>query len=163
ARRGEADAVTNIAKYESWGGGKDGKWHGPATAIYFNVNASGEDKVRTLWLNDIAILPRPAEVPGAEIKTVIQLDEILESKHDWRLSLGEEVKGARGSFSVDKDEPAPGQSCLKLAGDFTGGGAYVAAIKNLKDLEAKDVVAFRLRVKSDNAESISIQLVDGTG
>ena len=28
ARRGQADAVTNIAKYESWGGAKDGKWHG---------------------------------------------------------------------------------------------------------------------------------------
>ena len=34
ARRGEADAVTSIAKYESWGGAKDGQWHGPATAIY---------------------------------------------------------------------------------------------------------------------------------
>ncbi|HLQ45885.1 MAG TPA: hypothetical protein VK137_14195, partial [Planctomycetaceae bacterium] len=166
ARRGEADAVTSIAKYESWGGAKDGQWHGPATAIYLlltNPRDNRENKTHTLWLNDVSILPRPAEVPGAEIKTSFVLDEILEGSHDWRFTRGEEFPGAKGSFTVVKDEPAAGQSCLKLAGDFTGGGAYVAAVKNLKDLGAKDIPAVRLRVKSNNAEVIGIQLVDGSG
>ena len=76
----------------------------------------------------------------------------------WRASTtggsarGEEFPGAKGSLTVAQDEPAAGQSCLKLAGDFTGGGAYVAAIRNLTDLEAKDVPAIRLQVKSDNAD-----------
>jgi hypothetical protein len=58
AHRGEAGAVANIAKYESWGGAKDGAWHGPATAIYILLGNPEGNKMRTLWLNDVAILPR---------------------------------------------------------------------------------------------------------
>ena len=163
ARRGEADAVTNIAKYESWGGAKDGKWHGPATALYVLVGRSGERKTATVWLSDLSVLPRPTEVPGADVISEVRLDEIAEGQHDWRFSKGDEFRGAQGSLSVVKDTPAAGQSSLRLAGDFTGGGAYVAAVKDLKDIEAKDVREFRLRVRSDSATSIGIQLVDGTG
>ena len=65
AKRGQADAVTNVAKYESWGGAKDGAWHGPATAIYFLIGHTPEKKRVDLWLNDLSILPR-AKVAGAE-------------------------------------------------------------------------------------------------
>lgn len=58
ARRGAADAVTNIAKYESWGGAKDGKWHDPATAIYILASKPDGKTARTLWLNDLAMTPR---------------------------------------------------------------------------------------------------------
>lgn len=166
ARRGEADAVTSIAKYESWGGAKDGQWHGPATAIYLlltNPRDDRENKVHSLWLNEVSILPRPTEVPGAEIKTSFVLDEILEGSHDWNFTRGEEFPGAKGSFTVVKDEPSAGQSCLKLAGDFTGGGAYVAAFKSFKDFGAKEIPAVRMKVKSSNVEFIGIQLVDGSG
>src|SRR5205807_1463381 len=81
-----------------------------------------DDKVRTLWLNDVAILPRPAEAAGAEVTATIRLDEIAEGEHDWRFSRGEEFPGAKGSFTIVKDQPAAGQSCLKRAGDFTAGG-----------------------------------------
>jgi hypothetical protein len=166
ARRGEADAVTNIAKYESWGGAKDGQWHGPATAIYLllsNPRDDRENKVYSLWLNEVSILPKPREIPGAEIKTTLALDEILEGAHDWRFTRGEEFKGAQGSLTVAKDEPAAGQSCLKLAGDFTAGGGYVGAIKSLKELDVKDITAFHLRYRTANANSITIQLGDGSG
>jgi len=164
ARRGQADAVTTVTKYESWGGAKDGRWHGPAAAIYFLLgNPEGKKEIRTLWLQDIAILPRPAAVPGADVKTVLALDEIVEGEHDWKFSRGEEFKGAQGSLSVVKDQPAPGQSCLKLAGDFTAGGAYVAAIRSLGNLGVKDVSVFHLRVKSDTGASLRFQLKDGTG
>jgi len=163
AHRGEADAVTNVAKYESWGGAKDGAWHGPATALYLLVGRSNEKKITTLWLSDLTIVPRPTAIPGAEIARSIPLDEILEGQHDWQFSKGEEFRGANGSLSVVKNMPTPGQSCLRLAGDFTGGGAYVAAIKNLKALDVKDVSAIHLRARSDNATSVSVQLVDGTG
>jgi hypothetical protein len=167
ARRGQADAVTTVTKYESWGGAKDGRWHGPATGLYIllsNPPAAGEGgKVRTLWLHDIAILPRPTAVRGADVATILPLDEIVEGEHDWRFTRGEEFKGAKGSLTVVKDQPTAGQSCLKLAGDFSAGGAYVAAIKDLGDLGVKDVVAFHLRVKSDTGASLRIQLKDATG
>ena len=163
ARRGTADAVPGIAKYESWGGAKDGRWHGPATGIYFVVGKRAEGTVRSLWLEDISIVPRPTAVAGAELKAVLKLDEILEGQHDWRFTDGAEFKGAKGSLTIAADTPAAGQSCLKLSGDFTGGGAYVAALKNLGDFDLKDVTAFRFRAKTDNATSIGIQLVDGAG
>ena len=164
ARRGQADAVAGVVRYESWGGAKDGRWHGPAKAIYLCLDNPHKDaKVRTLWINDVAILPRPEEAAGAEATATIRLDEIVEGEHDWRFSRGEEFPGAKGSLTVVKDQPAAGQSCLELAGDFTGGGAYVAAIKELGDLDAKDLAAVRLRVKSDNTAILGVQLVDGTG
>lgn len=164
ARRGQADAVTTVTKYESWGGAKDGRWHGPAAGIYLLLgNPEGKKEVRTLWFQDITILPRPIAVPGADVKAVFQLDEIVEGEHDWKFTRGEEFKGAQGSLSVVKDQPAPGQTCLKMAGDFTGGGAYVAAIRNLETLGAKDVAAFHLRVKSETGAFLRFQLKDGTG
>ncbi|HEY2341562.1 MAG TPA: hypothetical protein VGH90_00970, partial [Chthoniobacteraceae bacterium] len=163
AHRGDADAVTSIAKYESWGGAKDGAWHGPATAIYILAGRSDTQKTPTLWFGSLDIVSPPAEVRGAEIERKVPMEEILEGQHDWRFSKGEEFPGAKGALTVVNDEPAVGQSSLKLAGDFTGGGAYVAAIKELKELEAKDVTAVHLHVKSENASTVSIQVVDGSG
>lgn len=169
ARRGQADAVTTVAKYESWGGAKDGNWHGPLTAVYVIVGRTGNagpGATRTFWLSDVAVAAKPAPVAGADVNESVKLDEVLEGQHDWAFSQGGEVPGAKGSLTVAKDEPAAGQTALKLAGDFTGGGAYVAAIKDLKDLkdlDAKDVTAFRLRAKSNNAASVSVQVVDASG
>ncbi len=163
ARRGQSDAVTVVAKYESWGGAKDGQWHGPATAIYFLLGHPGDKGIHTLELGEIAVLPRPAEVAGAEVKSVIRLDDIAEGEHDWRFSRGEEFAGAQGSLTAVPDRSTPRQASLKLAGDFRRGGVYVAAIKDLKDLGAKDVAAIRMRVKSENAKAIGVQMVDGTG
>ena len=163
ARRGETDAVTSITKYESWGGAKDGLWHGPATAIYILLSKGQAGGVRTLWIGDVTLLPRPTEVAGADVRALVPLDEIIEGSHEWGFSRGEEFPGAKGSLAVVKDEPAAGQSCLKLAGDFTGGGGYVAMIKTLNDLDAKDVAAIRLRMKTGNAASFGVQLVDATG
>ncbi len=160
--RGQADAVTNVAKYESWGGAKDSNWHGPATGIYIITGKPNVAKTRTFWIGDITVTPRPAEVAGAEQKIVIPLDEVVEGNHDWSLSLGD-GKGAKGSLTVEKDGPAAGQTALKLAADFTGGGVYVAAIKNLKDLDVKDVTAFRLQAKTANAATMTIQVVDSSG
>ncbi len=163
AHRGDADAVTSIAKYESWGGAKDGAWHGPATAIYILAGRSDSQKTPTLWFGSLDIVSPPVEVAGAEVTRVVALSEILEGQHDWRFSRGEEFPGAKGSLSVVADEGVRQKSALKLAGDFSGGGAYVAAIKDLPDLEAKDVPAIHLREKSENAASITVTLVDVTG
>lgn len=160
ARRGQADAVTGVAKYESWGGAKDGRWHGPATGLYVLVSNAGSNAVRTLWLGDVTILPPPTAVAGADVAEAVRLDEIAEGQHDWKLSLGGEVKGAKGTLTVATDA---GRPHLRLAADFTGGGAYVAAIKELADLDAKDVTAFRMRVRTENAATVRVQVVDATG
>jgi len=163
AARGTADAVTSIAKYESWGGAKDGKWHGPATGIYLLLGKTAEQKVRTLWIGEAYIVPPPVPVAGAESIAMIPLSEIAEGTHEWNFTHGPEFKGATGSLVVVPDEPTAGAACLKMAGDFTGGGAYVAMNRALPDVAAQDVAAFRLRIKTENAASATIQLVDAAG
>lgn len=162
ATRGQADAVTTVGKYESWGGAKDGKWHGPATAIYLLAGRLPDRKTHTLWFNDVALLPRPAASAAPRISTTVRLDEFSEEEQDWRLDL---VGGARGALAVVKDEPAPGRSSLKLSGDLagTGGGAYAAAIRGFQELDLRDLTAVRMKVKSPNVTRISVQLKDGTG
>lgn len=167
-RRGRADAPTGVAKYDYWGGAKDGQWHGPATGIYFitgKPTRGGDDasKVRTFWLNDVTLTARASAAAVAETRTSVRLDQVSDGEHGWTVSLGGEVPGAKGSLAVAKDEPATGQTALKLSGDFTGGGAYVAAIRDLKGLVTGDVSSFRMKAKTDNAASITVQLVDATG
>lgn len=162
-RRGEADAVTSIAHYESWGGAKDGDWHGPATGIYLLLSNPGARKLHTLWLNDLEILPRPVAVAGAEVRRTVPLDEISGDRHDWGFSLGAEFPGAKGSLAVARDEPGTTRPSFRLAADFSGGGGYVAMIRSLAEVEAGDLQAIRLRVKSDNAPFVGIQFVDGSG
>jgi hypothetical protein len=101
-------------------------------------------------------------VAGAEVATAIRLDETIDGQHDWGFSRHEEFPGAKGSLTVVADDKAPGKSSLKLFGDFTAGGAAVSMDKSLKGLDV-DVSAIRLQVKSDNATSIGVQVVDGSG
>jgi len=163
SRRGQADAPTGIVKYESWSGAKDGMWHGPAKSIYFLMANHRSNTVKTVWMSDITIETRPTAVAGAEVETVVNLDEIVEGSHGWKFSLGGEFAGAKGSLTVAPDQPSAGESCLQVEGDFNGGGAYVAAIRNLSDINIADVKAFRMRVKTENTTSVGIQLVDGSG
>ncbi|MEZ0387483.1 MAG: hypothetical protein ACAI34_10475, partial [Verrucomicrobium sp.] len=163
ANRGQSDAVTSISRYESWGGAKDGQWHGPATAIYFLVSERAEAKVRTLWLSDISIAPKAKAVAGVDTKQTVSLGEEGADDLGWNFTNGPEFKGATGSLTVGEGPPQSGQKALKLAGDFTGGGAYVAATRNLKDLEAKETSLLRFKVKTANATTMGIQMVDGTG
>lgn len=162
--RGTAAAVQGIQKYEYWGGAKDGRWHGPAKAIYILISAKDKTKPRELHLGVITVTPRPRAVAGAEVAQTIPLGEVLEGSHEWRFTNGPEFPGAKGSLTVAKDEPQAGSSCLKLSGDFSGGGAYVAMIRDLAPLAAaSDVPAIRLQVKSQHATGLGIQLVDATG
>src|SRR4029077_7561535 len=89
--------------------------------------------------------------------------EILEGSHDWNFTRGEEFPGAKGALTTVGEGPTAGQAAMKLAGDFTGGGAYVAAVKSLQELPAQDTAAVRMQVKTDNAHLVGIQLVDGSG
>jgi hypothetical protein len=151
AKRGQADAVTSVVRYESWGGAKDGRWHGPAKAIYLLLGRTDDAKVRTFWIGDVRLTARPKAV--AEVQTLIPIDDL----EDWRFTRGEEFKGAQGSLTVTPDK------ALKLAGDFTGGGAYVGMVRELRELDVQDVAAIKMQVKSETASSIGVQMVDATG
>lgn len=164
ANRGQSDAVTTVARYQSWGEGKDSDWHGPATGIYILVGKpGGVTKVRTLEIREVRVVPPLKLIPGADVTSTVRLDEIADGEHDWAVSLGGEVPGAKGTLTAVTDPKGARPSHLRLAADFTGGGAYVAAIKHLTGLDAKDVPAIRMQVRSPNVQTVTIQVVDKTG
>lgn len=156
--RGTAGALTNVARYESWGGAKDGKWHGPAKYVCFLLGNGATNRVRTLWLRDLEVVPEPKAVAGAETVESVALDEVIDGAHEWAFSDGAEFKGATGGLEV------AGKDGLRLHGDFTKGGAYCAAIRKLDEFQsAADLKAIRFEAKTANAASVSVQLVDASG
>jgi hypothetical protein len=167
ARKGTPDAVASVAKYENWGGANDARWHGPAKGLYILLGPGADQKLVALWLNDVTILSPVAAAAGAaraaDVVAAVPVDLLVEGEPDATFDNGQEFPGAKGSLTVVKDLPEKGQACLKLAGDFSGGGGYVQVIKDLKSLEINDLAGVRLRVKSDNVGSIGFRAGDATG
>jgi hypothetical protein len=163
AKRGTAEAVTSIAKYESWNGAKDGSWHGPAHGLYIVIGKPGDTKVCRLSVNNVTITPPPPKAPEVLTRKIVELDELRGSEHDWRFSNGQEFPGASGALTASADDAAPGKRTLMLSGDFTKGGRYCAAVRDLTELDAKDLIAIKMQIKSSNTSVIGIQMVDGSG
>lgn len=69
---------------------------------------------------------------------------LIDSAEDWSFNNGSEFPGATGSLTLEpgarNEAPA-----LKLVGDFTGGGGYVQAGRNLPD---SDIRELSMRVKN---------------
>ncbi len=115
-----------------------------------------------LWFSMFFAAAAAGQQP-VPITTLVPLEMVVEGETDWRFDNGQEFRGAKGSLTLVKDLPKPGQACLKLVGDFSKGGRYVETIKDLKPLEITDLAGLHLRIKSSGAKSISLRLGDGTG
>jgi len=153
-----------VARYEFWGGAKDSRWHDPGKllAILLGRDAVPATLKGPIWIADATVV-RGGSAPTSVSRTVRLDDLVSEGELDWGFSLGEEFPGAKGSLELLKDEPRKGAAALRLRGDFSGGGAYVAAMKGLEDLGAESLQAIRLLVRSETARSYSLRLVDSTG
>ena len=159
AEKGNSSAAEIVRKYENWGGANDAKWHSPCAYITVGAGpgSQGRDKPVTLWLADVKVRVKDKSVA---IKKSVRLDEFGDDELDWGFSNGQEFPGATGKLELAKDAVAAGKSAMKLSGDFTKGGAYVAATRNLDGVNA---VAIKFKVKTDNTTAFSIRLDDSTG
>ncbi len=155
ANRGQSDAVQGVSQYQSWSGAKDGKWHGPAKALYILLGKGDEPGIRDLWLNDVTITPPVPEAPVTLVPTTVPLVG-GDSEGNWTFTNGAEFKGATGTLVWENGD-------MILSGDFTNGGAYVASVNRLPGLNLESVSNFQLSYRSENASFIRIQLVDATG
>ena len=166
-RMGTTSSLPIVARYEGWGGAKDGKWHGPGKGLYLLLGRDmfPEGTKDALWLSDVRLVPKSGTPARAtSVTRTIRLDEILqEGEVDWGFTLGQEFPGAKGALEVVKDQPKAGAFALRMRGDFSGGGAYVAATKMLQGIAAESVKAIRLRMRSETVQSYSIRAVDATG
>lgn len=161
---GTPDALEGVLKYEVWGGkDKDKSWKNPATGVVFITGGKGDQAVGAIWLADIAVTRVDASAQTVVLKTE-RLDDFLNlGEVDWNFVDGREFPGAKGLLTLVKDQPAAGKNALRLAGDFTAGGAYVAAHKEVGADLAGAVTKLRFQMQSDNLKSYGIRLIDGTG
>ena len=102
-----------------------------------------------------------AEVAGAESRML--LDDFEADPQGWRFVGGEEFPGARGSLERDTSVARGGKGSCKLQADFSGGGAYVGAWRDLATLAVRDVKEIRLWIKSSHVARFGVRLNDASG
>ncbi len=106
----------------------------------------------------------PAPVPMPDGKgLLVKLDDFANDPAEWKFFNGQEFPGATGSLTVVGDAPGVEGGALKLVGDFTGGGAYVAVTKALAMPGGHDLACIRLRYKTANVQNVTVRFGDGGG
>ncbi|HSI83047.1 MAG TPA: sugar-binding protein [Candidatus Methylacidiphilales bacterium] len=118
ANQGKANAVANVLKYEAWGGGakafkNDGQWKGPATAISLTLGSQKEKVARTIWINDVTIIPGAAKAPGQEAKPVVAFTESFDKQDAARKS--PEGWKSEGAVEIQAGEKFRGKQSLMLS------------------------------------------------
>ncbi len=142
ARRGRSDAVTTVAKYESWGGAGDGQWHGPATGIYLLLGRSGDNKVQTLWLDEIAITPpAPLNKPAsfhADFDRDAPLGGTWAVEGNAAIDNKTASKG-RGSLVLEQSREAANRPCSVMSPEFAVvPGIWQIGLATKSDLQSPD-------------------------
>lgn len=158
-KAGTSASVEMVKRYEGWGGAKDGKWHNPAKSLYLLIGRQsfGASLKGSLWIANARL---ETAAPKALITQEVRLDDILrEGENDWGFNDGREFPGGKGSVSLVQKATDQGENAVKIAGDFTGGGAYIASEHSLNGL---DVKAIRMKVRTTNVKSFNVRLGDGT-
>ncbi|HOK55948.1 MAG TPA: sugar-binding protein [bacterium] len=160
-KMGTSDAVSGIMGYEKWSGKNDGRWYGPAKFISILLSPDkNTGNMVTMWFNEFTAVVSEKKEKKEIIKT-IPLDDLLKlGQKDWDLFLGTEFKGAKGNLDIVRDGE---EYCLKLAADFTEGGAYIDTGKSLGFLNVDAIKSISLKLKSDNVKSFGIRIIDSSG
>ncbi|TWT77843.1 hypothetical protein Pla123a_16390 [Posidoniimonas polymericola] len=146
-----------IQRYEKWGGANDGRWHQPGRTLVVLVGR-GEAPSGVVSLRGVTMRPAP---PTVEIQSELDLIGPVGDRAGWRLTLGPEYPGAKGS--LDPLPSASGKHGLALEADLSGGGRYVGAECDLGVLNAIDSGPIELEVRSEEVHALTVRLVDATG
>jgi hypothetical protein len=102
-----------------------------------------------------------AQVASApQVTSVVQLGTLIGGKTGWGIW---QTANCQAQVVAAKDMSLQFSAEVPLKGDPGGDSNYCALTKDLKNLNLADIIAFRMRVKSDNVTGILCQLVDGTG
>jgi len=106
-----------------------------------------------------ALLAGPAAF--ADDAKTVALGDFSSDLAGWDFSLGKEFPGAQGNLWREEKEGSSGKGAASLLGDFSGGGAYVAMIKGLK--EPLDVKAIAISFKTSDVSGLVFRITDSTG
>ena len=80
----------------------------------------------------------------------------------WKYFGGDEFPGAKGSLTLDKRVRKRGSASMRLDGDFSGGGAYVAIVTSFKNLK-QDANGIVFYARAQNIQELSLRLTDSSG
>ncbi|MBI1375247.1 MAG: hypothetical protein GC159_21220 [Phycisphaera sp.] len=158
---GTPDAINLTTQYQNWGGANDGRWHQPGRLMTILATRDMGKEPKALLIRDVQL--QPYDVRTSVVRASLPINELLAHRRtDWQLNLGVEYAGAKGDLTLLPDQPQPGTNAMHLWGDFTGGGRYVG-IKKAFDLPNTALDAIRLKLRSTDADTITVRLVDGSG
>ena len=155
---GTSGAVELVAGYQGWGGADDQKWHDPIQKIHLLCNLEQLDEKAprgTLFFSGMKLMAAP---PKVEITKEVRLDDMLkEGEVDWGFNSGSEFAGAKGGVSIAQEG---GANVLRLLGDFSEGGVYVATDHAL---DGMDIISVRMKVRTRNTTTFTVAMGDGSG
>lgn len=91
---------------------------------------------------------------------LVALDDFESDPMTWGFVGGWEFPGAKGSLEVEGALAKAGKRSIRLAGDFTGGGAYVGTWRGWAPPGGWDVREIRLWARSDAHADMGVRLAD---
>ena len=112
-----------------------------------------------LAIRGVALAALLASAPtGAAAEEAVPLLEAGQENFGWRFDPGGEFPGAKGALSVDASVKKDDQPALKLEADFTGGGNYVQALRDVPGLDV-ETIAFWLKADAP-VPSVTLRVLD---
>ncbi|MFZ4779341.1 MAG: hypothetical protein ACOYM3_28605, partial [Terrimicrobiaceae bacterium] len=114
-----------------------------------------------MFLNSIvvsAILTVLATALFAEDETA-SIGGFEKDRQGWEYNGGWEFKGAAGNIAIDRETKKSGEASLKLHGDFSKGGSYVAAVKKL----SMEIKSLSFSVRTSGADGFDMRIKDKSG
>ncbi len=89
----------------------------------------------------------------------VSIGDFEKDQQGWEYNGGWEFKGAEGALSIDKENMRSGAASLRIHGDFTKGGSYVAAVKKFK----ADMKSLSFSIRTTKLKGFDMRLKDRSG
>lgn len=168
---GRASAVESVAKYERWGGAKDGKWHGPIKTIaIIGGSPTTADKTFSITVRDLYMMYEPQdESPSQASESQPQSTNIKPDWHDITLNIGEVpnlstyIVGKNTSAKAMVLKDTDDSEFVQLKMHVEKAGTYVGASIHTAEPVIQSLEAMTLELRSTTLKHFSMRLKDGTG
>lgn len=157
--------VDELTHAEHWDGAKDGAWHGPCKYLAIMVpknKLAANRTAATIAFDGLeATLEANAKFPADAPAKLVAIDPLDAGPDGWSFTNGPEFPGAKGAM-VHEGKGGKSRGCLRMDGDFSGGGSYVAVTRKLAE-NGPDVRELRLWIKRTGVDNIGLRLIDNSG
>ena len=143
-------AFSQLNEGESWGGPKDGQWHGPAQEIALILEGRG-----TVWIDGLQAELSPELTPAAKAHA-----ERVRLAKPWTAGdFDEGTDGFTGAVERDSSQAKTGKGSIRIR---LNGEGFAEAARELPDLQ-HDFVELSFWARAEGSTGIGVRLVDSAG